>query len=159
MAVDLSSSLTYHLALHSPRPQKHIYPTGKLSGRGPTQTFRQQESLRDPGGPAWRSQLYPSGHPEWVWARPWNVDPAGEPWPSSPRDVPLQLCQVTCSLLERAVLTLWFPRHGLPATGGWGGGVAWVTKGGWETLLCVGPLNFLWRGNLFNVSNNMCNSL
>lgn len=44
------------------------------------------------------------------------------PGPSSPREVPLQLCQATCSLLERALLTLWFLRHGLWAHWGVGGG-------------------------------------
>lgn len=32
---------------------------------------------------------------------------------------------------------------------GGGGGVAWVTKGGWETLLCVGPLTSF-EGEIFS---------
>ena len=100
-----------------------------------------------PSGPAWRSQL----------CLPWppsvSVSQAlellvlpGNPGPSSLRDVPLQLCQATCSLLERALLTLWFLGHGLWASGrgggcsllALGGSLALGCQSGWKILLCVG---------------------
>lgn len=78
---------------------------------------------------------------------PETSDSAGEPWPLFPqrgRNVPLQLCQATCSLLERALLTLWFLGHGLPASGRGGDHSAGtgklsgsgLSKGMGNTIMC-----------------------
>lgn len=126
-----------HRSIHT-SPEKHF-----LGERGPTQIFRDLRALvAQPGG----SSFAHCGYHQWVWARPWNFwfcwgALAPLPW----RDVPLQLCQATCSLLERALLTLWFLGHGLPASGrGWGplsAGIgklsgSGLSKGMGNTIMC-----------------------
>ena len=93
---------------------------------------------------------------------PGTSDSAGEPWPLFPqrgRDVPLQPCQATCSLLKRALLTLWFLRHGLPASGR-GGDHSLLALGssqalgyqkGWEIYYYVLGLLISFEGEIFSL--------
>lgn len=118
-----SSCLAYLLSGFAVSQTTEVYAPGELSGRGPTHILRQQESLWASGGPARRAQLCPFGRPEWVLARPGPSDPAGEPWPLPPHEHSSSALSGVRSLLERAVLTLWFFRRGLGAsTRRWGCG-------------------------------------
>lgn len=95
-----------------------------------------------------------------------SLDLAGSPSPSPRRDGPLQLCQAVCSLLERAVLTLWFLWHCLWASEGGqggsllalGGSLALGFQRGWEIILCFGSFNFF-RGEIFSTYSDSASAL
>lgn len=130
------------------------------AGRGPTQIFRQQEFVQGPGGPAWSSSSGPLATLSGCEPGPGTSHPAGEPWPSSPGGVPLQLCEAMCSLLERAMLTLFSVGRGLwqwEGVGGsslqaLGGSLCLFPKGMGRTLSSVAPFNLFGKGHLWNLT-------
>ena len=130
--IQTSALLTFWVCILLDHRNIHTSPEKNFVGeRGPTQIFREQESLQalvaQPGVPSFARP----GPPQWVWARPWNFWfcwGALAPLPS--RDVLLQLCQATCSLLERALLTLWFLGMASQPVGG----VGTTLCGHWEAL-------------------------
>lgn len=138
-----------HRSVHS--------PARKLSGRGPTQIFKQQGFLWGPSGSAWRSQFCLPLATQSVYEPGAGTYPAGEPWTLFPQRCSSPACQATCSLLERTVLTLWFLRHGLWASGrrvGVGAGWLGLPKGDGKHYYALG-LWLLLKGKYFRLNNSL----